>query len=216
MFHESNYNIIILDLHPKKDTKNIKYIKCDVSEITDIRNLIDQNIIPKNYNHIVTLAGGAIKNEWNSFEDVKIEDIKKSIDINLMGHVNVIHEFYPYMKNLNGQKSITMISSINSFASYGLAGYSAAKSGLNGFMYAIAQELSRYNIRINIVSPGTVVSNLSLNEDKKDWEILKKGTMLNHFTSPEDIAKTILMLSTNNSITGQNIIVDSGQLIKKK
>lgn len=100
---------------------------------------------------------------------------KKSIDINLMGHVNVIHEFYPYMKNLNGQKSITMISSINSFASYGLAGYSAAKSGLNGFMYAIAQELSRYNIRINIVSPGTVVSNLSLNEDKKDWEILKKG-----------------------------------------
>lgn len=40
--------------------------------------------------------------------------------------------------------------------------------------------------------------------------------MLNHFTSPEDIAKTILMLSTNNSITGQNIIVDSGQLIKKK
>lgn len=216
MFHESNYNIIILDLHPKKDTKNIKYIKCDVSEITDIRNLIDQNIIPKNYNHIVTLAGSAIKNEWNSFEDVKIEDIKKSIDINLMGHVNVIHEFYPYMKNLNGQKSITMISSINSFASYGLAGYSAAKSGLNGFMYAIAQELSRYNIRINIVSPGTVVSNLSLNEDKKDWEILKKGTMLNHFTSPEDIAKTILMLSTNNSITGQNIIVDSGQLIKKK
>lgn len=217
-FLTEDNNIFILDNLLKNQIKsnNIEYIKCDVSNISEIKSIVYEKKIPKMINHLVTVAGGALVNEWSEFSKVDIETVKKSVELNLFGHINIIHEILQFMTHGMNGGSITMISSINAKGCYGLAGYSAAKAGLEGFMYSVAKELANMNIRINIVSPGTVVSGLSLSEDKKDWERLKEGCLLEHFTEPNDIAEVVNMISYNKSIVGQNIIIDCGQSIKRK
>lgn len=96
-----------------------------------------------------------------------------------------------------------------------MAGYSASKAGLAGFMYGIAKEMGEKGIRVNVVSPGTVVTELTLRESKKEWSKLREGTLTGQFAVPEDIAQLVYMLICNKSIAGQNIVIDSGQLIKK-
>ncbi len=153
--------------------------------------------------------------EWSDFETTNIEVVEKSIRLNLMGQINAVHATLPYMRSDDSSCSVTLISSINGMAAYRLAGYSASKAGLGGFMYGVAKELGEKGIRINMISPGTVVTELTLAEKDKDWDSLKNGTITGVFATPQDIADVVCMLVRNKSITGQNIVVDSGQLIKR-
>ena len=54
-----------------------------------------------------------------------------------------------------------------------------------------------------------------MNEEKKDWESLRMGTIIGKFVSPKDIAQLAILITKNESIDGQNMIIDSGQSIKK-
>ena len=209
--------VFVLDIKNKgcKDTDQIKYFNCNVCDLDSLNQLILSEEFPDKVDHLITVAGGGLQEEWTSISDIDMGVIRESVDLNLFGHINVIYSIYPLMKKSGKNKSITMISSINAKVGYGLPGYSAAKAGLEGFMYAIVSELAQSRIRINIISPGTVVTELTLREKNKDWSKLKKDCLLDSFTTAEDIASVAYMLSRNNSIVGQNIVVDSGQSIKR-
>lgn len=200
---------------PTNDIDKQQFLKGDVTNYSELEQLIQANLSGEDIVGVITVAGGGLPEEWESFADVDIETIKRSIDLNLLGHINVVHALMPYLTKSKKDKSIIMISSINGKAAYKLAGYSAAKAGLEGFMYGVVKEFGDNNIRINIISPGTVVSELTMNEGKKDWESLRKGTITGRFVSPNDIAQLALMITKNVSIDGQNMVIDSGQSIKK-
>lgn len=205
----------VIDINKPTNRNNQEYICCDIRDYEKLKKLVDERFSLIDIDNVVTVAGGAIKEEWNDFLDTDINHIRESIDINLLGHINTIHVCVPHMKTLNDNKTITMISSINGKAAYKLAGYSAAKAGLEGFMYGVVKELIKKHIRINIVSPGTVVTELTKKETKKDWDKLREGTITGEFVSPYDIADLVNMIMNNRSIVGQNMIIDSGQLIKR-
>lgn len=164
--------------------------------------------------HIVTLAGRALKGEWNGFCGTELSDIGKSISLNLTGHLNVLSVFLPLLLKTEGDKSVTLVSSVNAEGGFGLPVYSAAKAGLVGFANAACSELGERGVRINAVSPGTVPTEATLSEPK-DFDSLKATTALGKFATKEDVAELVFCVAHSlRSVTGHNFTIDAGQTKK--
>ena len=89
--------------------------------------------------------------------------------------------------------------------------YGAAKAGLMHFAKIASVNLSKYNIRVNSISPGPF-PNLDKNKNKKFLNRLKKKVPLGRVGKPDEIITTALYLSSKHSsfVTGANIPVDGG------
>lgn len=218
-----NGNIVVAtDIQEKsaykkfETNKNYAYYQLDVTKVDKMQKLY--KIIETQYGritHIISAAGGPIRAEIDGIENVTIEEIDKSVQLNLTSHIYITKEFLPLIeKEKNINKSIVLISSINALRAFNLPIYSAAKAGIYGFMNSMTKELGKKSIRINAVSPGTVPTKKEL-ESNGNFHNYKYKNMLalKEFTKPEDIADTIFSLThITKAITGQKIIVDSGQI----
>lgn len=223
-FVRDNYFVYILDIDQISGAKLEQEIGADkckyvYADVTNLNTLINATKIDRIQNegirHIISLAGRALEEEWIDFKSQSLQTIENSIDLNLIGHIKLIHTFLHDLKRVDGDKSITLISSINALSGFGLPGYSASKAGMFGFVNAVAAEFGENGIRINTVAPGTVITAATKTE-KKDLEKLLQGTLLGRFTTTEDVSELVFILATKiTSITGQNIVVDCGQLIKE-
>ena len=220
---ENGYNPIVID----NDKNNCEKIKKELNlenvwcvDITDVEGLQKFcNSLPDAFSidHIVSLAGRAMENEWKPFGEQDIKEIRKSIEINLIGHINIVHTFLKRLKkSLAYNKSVTFISSINAFGDFGLPAYSSCKSGLYGLVKSLCSEFGQDKIRINSVSPGTIVTPAT-EKEPKNFEELKKGTAIGDFATKEEIASTVRFIMETHGITGQNFVIDAGQstILKK-
>lgn len=206
--------VIILD---RSDTSKIKHencicIKTDVTNKNDI--LKAKSEIKKRYgfvSHLISVAGGAIEEEFGPLDSISLNAIDSSIKLNLNSHIYLTKAFLPLLKNAFDNKSIVLISSINATSAFGLPAYSASKSGIYGFMHSVSRELGKFDIRINCVSPGTVPTIMTVFEPKS-FEYYKNLLALPHFTKPDNIAEAVYSLTyIMRAVTNQNIVVDSGQ-----
>lgn len=165
--------------------------------------------------HCISLAGGALIEEFGGLEKLDSDLIEKSIKLNLSSHIILSKNILPLMKNCDlPNKSITFISSINALMDFGLPAYSAAKSGLLGITKVLSSEVGKYNIRVNSVLPGTTITKRTSSEPKTYDEYLK-GSLLSRFATADEIAEVIYCISEKlTCITGQHIIADCGQTVK--
>ena len=118
------------------------------------------------------------------------------------------------MKEL-GQGSVVNIGSYSwMLAQGGMTGYTTAKSAIMGLTRTLARDLGVYNIRVNCVVPGWIVTE----RQKKMWltpekekETLERQC-IKRMLAPNDIAKPVLFLASDQSIgmTAQNYVVDGG------
>ena len=217
-FLDYGFSVVVLDKEANKLRSLKEEYKSDLLlfeiDVTSIQSLTDwKKKISGDFkvSHIITLAGRALEDEWRPFELQSLQCIRDSIELNLLGHINVVHTCFDLFNNDSSDKSILMISSINAMGCYGLPAYSSAKSGLYGFTNATVSEFGKKGIRINTLSLGTVVTPNTLNEPK-NFEQLLNGTALNRFVTTDDAAQISLQICTQyTSLTGQNIVLDSGQ-----
>lgn len=196
--------------------EEVKYYPVDVLEPDSIHNFV--NNIEQDFDsvtHLVSLAGGALPDEFNGLKNTSIDAIYRSIDLNLASHVALVKEFMPLIeKDRNDNKTITLISSINAERDYGLPPYSSAKGGLISLVYSSVGELAEKNIRINSISPGTVPTPKTLKQDK-DFDNLLKGVPLKRFATPREIADVVYAFThIMTCVTGQNLNADCGQTRK--
>ncbi|MEX0968091.1 MAG: SDR family oxidoreductase [Bacteroidia bacterium] len=216
-FLESGYEVLNADLVDNESlTKESGYsfLEFDIRSEESIEKLT--KVLAKEnrcLQHLVSIAGGAIHSEFYSLSQMTLNDIKQSIELNLVGHIQLVASLKPLLEGSScSNKTITLVSSINAILNFGLPAYSAAKSGLLGFVRVAASEFGFSDIRVNSVVPGTVVNN-SRNEPK-DYSQYLKGSSLNRFSTPQEVAETILLLADRmTAITGQGITVDCGQSI---
>lgn len=222
-FLRAGFNVISLDvkddgdrplIYPNSITLTI--YKVDLCDFASLEGVIN-DISGRNYNikHFISLAGGAMLEEFGGIDSSTVDIIEGSIKINLTSHI-VLSRIIKHNMSINRStnKTITFISSINAVMDFGLPAYSAAKSGLIGLTKVLASELGGSNIRVNSVLPGTVVTR-SLRVEPKLLDKYTQGTLLNRFASGEDIAEVVFCLSEKMTcITGQTIIADCGQTVK--
>jgi 3-oxoacyl-[acyl-carrier protein] reductase len=108
------------------------------------------------------------------------------LNTNLRGVFYCIHAFAPEMIKSGGGHIINISSLAGKNALPKGAAYAASKWGLNGLSYSVAEELRGHNIRVSVVCPGSVDTELSPHEGKNKAKMLK----------PEDVAHAVAMLVT--------------------
>ncbi|HSX42275.1 MAG TPA: SDR family oxidoreductase [Candidatus Saccharimonadales bacterium] len=212
-----NTNVLVIDRHnfpAAKNYHNVEHCKVDVTQARTIADLAER--LKKRgiaIAHLISLAGGSLADEWGDLATVPDQTLQDSITLNLTSHVWLTKHL---MKgDLPGDRSIIFISSINARSSYGLTAYSAAKAGLLGLTRELAGSLAP-KIRVNAITPGTIVTERTSRQPKKFAE-LKRKTLLRRFAEPRDIAAAAYFLTDlTTNITGAEIVVDAGQSLSTK
>ncbi len=219
---ENNCIVIATDIKDKSsndkfnNNENYQYYKLDVTDTNQIEELYEE--IEQKYGritHLISAAGMPMPDEINEISDLNFDDIDKSIKLNLTSHIYITKILLPLLeRDFSKNKTVTLVSSVNAIKTFNLPVYSAAKSGIYGFMKSMVKELGKKDIRINTISPGTVPTKADIASNGNFYNYRYKDMLaLNDFTKPEDIADAAFSLThVMKAITGQNIIVDSGQI----
>ena len=136
------------------------------------------------------------------------------IDVNLKGIFNLTRHIGPHMADTNGGSIINIASVVGEFGNIGQANYAATKSAIYGLTKSWAKEFARKGaaVRVNAVSPGYIMTDILKTVSSDLLDKFSKQTMLGRLGEPEDIAKSILFLASDDAsyITGQNISVNGG------
>jgi NAD(P)-dependent dehydrogenase (short-subunit alcohol dehydrogenase family) len=139
---------------------------------------------------------------------------RADIDANLNGAFNCAHAVLPAMKARKGGV-IVNIGSVNGLAALGDAAYSAGKAGMISLTRSLAMEFGRYNIRVNIVCPGTVRTPIWDERAARNPEVLdklKRWYPLGRIVEPVEVARAVAFLASDaaSAITGAVLPVDCG------
>jgi 3-oxoacyl-[acyl-carrier protein] reductase len=171
--------------------------------------------------HVVGIAGGSLDAEVAAEQAGRLpllNEFRASIEQNLILQYRLLHQAFPSLlpaARARRAASITLVSSINALAGYGLPAYSAAKAGLGGLAVALAGRLGRAGIRINVLALGTVPTAATREQQAAtSFEVLEGGTALGRLGTPEQVAATLIAIATEMThTTGQVLVADGGQLV---
>lgn len=149
------------------------------------------------------------------------DDWSTVINVHLTGAFLMSRAVQTHMVS-QGYGKIINVSSISALGNRGQANYAAAKMGIQGFTRTLALELGRFNINVNAVAPGFVVSEMTsataarLHMSFEQFQDKTAAlTAIGRIGKPEDIAATATFLASDEAsfITGQTLYVDGGQTL---
>ncbi len=184
-------------------------VQADVSNEEEVKVLVEKSV--KHFKRVDILVNNVGEMNRSLVEDLTLDEWEKTIGTNLTSVFLCSKYVLPYMKKA-GYGRVVNIASMAGVAGIKNAAYSTAKAGVIMFSRVMSKEVGHYGIRVNSISPGPVDTEMikDWTEEKREQRTLQ--TPLRQLGKPEDIAKTVLFLVSDDSnhITGQNIIVDGG------
>jgi 3-oxoacyl-[acyl-carrier protein] reductase len=149
-----------------------------------------------------------------TLEEMTEQDWDLVSDTNLKGTFNAVKAALPYLKQ-SDQGRIVLTSSITGpVTGYpGWTHYGASKAGQLGFMRTAAIELAKYNITVNAVLPGNIVTEGLVAEGEAYGEAMVASIPMKRLGHVDDIAHAALYFASREAgyVTGQTLIVDGGQ-----
>ena len=191
----------------KKEGGEAEIMPFDVSDSAKTEEAI--NDIMSRFTSIEALINNAGVTADNLFLTMPERDWDLVIDTTLKGFYNLTK---PVLKKMLRQKkgAIVSIASVAGLTgNKGQANYSAAKAGLIGASRSVALEVAKMGIRVNIVAPGLIETEMI---KKAPIETIKGTIPMGRIGRPEEVAKVVRFLCSEDSsyITGQVIGVNGG------
>jgi len=186
---------------------NSMVLRADVRDFTAVRNLVD--VVIKRWGRIDVLVNNAGITKEALFLRMSEKDFDEVIATNLKGPFNFIRAAIPYMMRQKSGHIINVSSYVGLKGKQGLSAYSASKAGLIGLTLSAARELSRYNIMVNVILPGYMLTDMGIKSSDKAREIALKESLIRDFSKPEEIANFICYFTETSGITGQIFNLDS-------
>ena len=194
---------VIQEIHDKFPSKkeNILGIKCDVSQQSDVKSLLDITI--KTFGKIDILVNNAGIVYFKSIMDTTEEEWDNTIDTNLKGIFLFTKEVLPYMLENKSDSIIINVSSGAGKSGFpNLSAYCASKFGVIGFTESIAKEVADNNVKIMTICPGGV-------DTKMIEDIVNNGYTLSNrkLMKPEQVANKIYDMISNQKdyYNGQSV-----------
>lgn len=137
------------------------------------------------------------------------------IDVNLKGIVNIAERYALH----SGFKGIVNVGSVSAHTGEEFPWYAASKGGILPYTKNLAYRLAQYGATCNCISPGGVLTELNqpVIDDEHLWHDIMNVTPMKKWASAEEIAEWIwFLLMVNKSMTGQDVIIDNGEMINSK
>ncbi|MCT7691031.1 MAG: SDR family oxidoreductase [Lactobacillus crispatus] len=185
---------------------NVIEIVIDLTEPTQLKEI--ENILQSQHlrvNYIINCVGIFVPSLVTSMD---VKTLKKLISANLYAPINLVNVALPFLEMNNTSRIINVSSVAAKTTNVGQGAYAISKSGLNIYTKCLAQELSRFKVPVNSISPGFVKTTMSEKYEDK----FMKQIPLKRFATPLEIASLIFYLTSDKSsyITGENIVIDGG------
>ena len=188
-------------------------VQANVRHLAEIDNLVRKTM--EEFGHIDVLVNNAGTNP--TFGSIfKIDETVWDIimGLNLKGYFFLSQAVAKIMRDKGGGTIINTSSEGGIRPGVGLGVYSVSKAGVIMLTQVLAQELGRYNIRVNAIAPGVIRTKLSeaLWADSERVKETENNTALGRIAEPEEMADTVLFFASEASsyITGQTILLDGG------
>ena len=190
------------------------FIECDLINIKLLQDTISKILSEKGPINI--LINNAANDTRHKIDDVTVEYWDERINVNLRHFFFTVQAVKKSMIDNNGGVIINMGSTSWMVGQGGMAAYTAAKSGVVGMTRSFARDLGEFNIRVNSVVPGWVMTQRQIDMwlNKESEEELMKKQCLKEKLMPNEIAQAVLFFSSDQSsgCTNQSYIVDKGWL----
>ncbi len=142
-------------------------------------------------------------------------DFDLVVAVNLKGVFHCAQAVVPAMIRAGGGAILNASSIVGLYGNFGQTNYVATKAGVIGMTRVWARELGRYNIRVNAVAPGFILTDMVRQMPEKVLETMRSRTPLGRLGDPRDVAAAYLFLASDEArfITGAVIQVDGGLVL---
>uniref|UniRef100_A0A3Q1H254 3-ketoacyl-[acyl-carrier-protein] reductase beta subunit n=1 Tax=Acanthochromis polyacanthus TaxID=80966 RepID=A0A3Q1H254_9TELE len=178
---------------------------CDVSKEQEVHKTFET--IQKTCGNISYLVNAAGINRDALLLRTKPEDMVALLHTNLLGSMLTCRAALRSMMHTQGAAIVNIGSVVGLKGNAGQCVYSATKAGLEGFTRSVAKEVASRNIRVNLLAPGFIHTDMTAGLKEDDGARI---IPLGRFGKPEEVAQAVLFLLESPYITGQVLVVDGG------
>lgn len=189
-----------------------KSMTVDVSRGQDVTHLV-RTVTDEHgrLDAVVNNAGINVREDLRHMSDAQWEQLR---EVNLDGVVRIARDTFPLMQASKNASLINIASILGHRSMRQVAAYAASKGAVQALTRALAVEYAGFGIRVNTVSPGFIETALTtrMRRNPHVFKALIERTPLRRFGTPEDVAKVILFLASDDAayVSGADIIVDGG------
>ena len=190
--------------------------------LVSIANIVERpeveamfDVIKNEFGRLDILVNNAGITRDNLLVKMSEEQWDQVIAVNLKGVFNCTQFAVKMMSEQNSGKIVNLSSASGQMGNVGQVNYAASKAGIIGMTKTLAKECARFNINVNAVAPGFIITPMTADVPDKVKNTIKSSIPLSRFGQAEDIAKTVKFLVTEDSayITGQVIACNGGLYI---
>lgn len=208
---DHGHKVIGIARHCPNETFPGSFYEADLSDPDAARSCFADIIKHHEVLRLVNNAGASFP---DCIEDVKLQDLHDSVNLNLVAPLLAVQACLPQMK----AKAFGRIVNVSSRAILGKiarSSYAATKNGLVGFTRTWALELAGYGIAVNAVAPGPILTDLYRGSNPTSGSAKKRltaGIPMGRFGQPREVAAPIEFLLSEEAsyITGQVLYICGG------
>ena len=227
VFVEQGTTVCFCDVNEKAGQEVAKDLGCayatvDVSDRQAVQEWVDE--VAGKFERVDVLVNNAGILKDGLFVKIKDGELVKQmteeafdsvVNINLKGVFNCTQAAVPFMIRQGAGSIINASSVVGLDGNFGQTNYVATKAGVIGMTKVWARELGRYNIRVNAVAPGMVLTEMVQSMPKDVLEAFSQKPPLKRLGTPEEIANLYLFLASDEAsyISGEVIRIDGGMVI---
>ncbi|HEV3470707.1 MAG TPA: SDR family NAD(P)-dependent oxidoreductase [Pyrinomonadaceae bacterium] len=197
-------------------------LACDVSRPEQVRPSVERAAAEWGRLDIV-FANAGINGVWAPLEELEPEEWDRTLGVNLRGTFLTVKYAVPHLKKRGG--SVIVTSSVNGtrvFSNTGATAYSCSKAAQVAFAKMTALELAKHRVRVNVICPGAVETQIERSTEERDLEGAREPVEFPEGEIPltdgepagaEEVARLVLFLASDASrhISGTEIWIDGAQ-----
>jgi 3-oxoacyl-[acyl-carrier protein] reductase len=183
---------------------------CDVADYEEVRGFVKAAQEELGPAHIVVNSAGVLADRPLAL--MSPGDWSTVIDTNLTGAFNVSRAAVRGMIGRRAGALVNLSSVAGVYGNVGQANYAASKAGIIGLSKALAKEVAPYGVRVNVVAPGFIDTDMVAGMSEPARDAALKKIPLGRFGSAESVAELVAFLASDRAgyITGQVVQIDGG------
>jgi 3-oxoacyl-[acyl-carrier protein] reductase len=209
---EANADKVVSDY---SGTSKLKKYKLNLADTAEIEKVIGNILNDFESIDIVVNNAGIWKEA--AIDQMSLEQWNEMMDINLTSTYLITKLVVPKMKKNNFGRIINIASTAGQRGEAFHSHYAASKGGMISLTKSLASELGKYNITVNCVAPGWVITDMTTDSlaDSKIFEQVLEDIPLNKIAQPDEIAGPVLFLASQlaSHITGEILNVNGGSVL---